>query len=363
MKKLLLFTVIIATAFTSVNGQGCVAIRSTGAVCTKQDPSLDAKGWQLNTSYRYFRSFRHFVGKEEQHERIEKHTQVINWQHTLNLNVQRQFSNRWSLAIDLPLITNRRSSLYEHGGNAAGQSGRHNTSASGIGDLRISGYHWLIDPMKSMKANVQVGLGVKFPTGNYKHEDIFYRGDGAEAKGPVDQSIQPGDGGTGVTFEANSFYNFSEHIGAYGNFYYLVNPREENGVSTTRGGGAPSQTAILYQTSTMSVPDQFMARLGFNLSFNKFLFSAGARIEGIPSSDLIGGDGGFRRPGYVLSVEPGVSYTFKRFAAFATVPVAVERNRTKSNADKLRSAAEGIDAHGDAAFADYAINLGLSFRL
>src|SRR5678815_1933976 len=96
----------------------------------------------------------------------------------------------------------------------------------------------------------------------------------------------------------------------------------------------------------------------FNFSFDKFLFSAGGRLEGIPSSDLIGGDEGFRRPGYVLSVEPGVSYQFKKFAAFATVPVAVERNRTKSNADKLRSKAEGIDAHGDAAFADYAIFIG-----
>ena len=191
MKKLIIFTIIMAAGFTYVHGQGCVAIRSTGAVCTKQDPSLDAKGWQLNTSYRYFRSFRHFVGKEEQHERIEKHTQVINWQHTLNLNVQRQFSNRWSLAVDLPLITNRRSSLYEHGGNAAGQSGRHNTSASGIGDLRISGYHWLIDPLKSMKVNVQVGLGVKFPTGNYKHQDVFYKETELRQKGLSTSPFNP----------------------------------------------------------------------------------------------------------------------------------------------------------------------------
>jgi hypothetical protein len=144
--------------------------------------------------------------------------------------------------------------------------------------------------------------------------------------------------------------------------YYLVNPREENGVSASRGG-TPSQNAILYKTATMSVPDQYMARAGFNFSFDKLLFSAGGRLEGIPSSDLIGGDEGFRRPGYVLSVEPGISYQFKKFAAFATVPVAVERNRTKSYADKLRSAAEGIDAHGDAAFADYAINIGASFKL
>jgi hypothetical protein len=362
MKKILALLIITTISYSYVKGQGCVAIRSNGTVCTKHDPSMDSKGWQVNMSYRYFKSFRHFVGTEEQKQRLEQHTEVINHQHTLNITAIRQFNNRWSLGIDLPLISNKRSSLYEHGGNSEGSAARHNTSASGIGDLRVTGYYWLLDPMKSMNFNIQGGLGIKLPTGNYKHEDVFYKSDGTEVTGPVDQSIQPGDGGTGVTAEMNTFYNFNHRVSVYGSFYYLVNPREENGVSTARGG-TPSQNAILYKTATMSVPDQYMARAGFNFSFNKFLFSAGGRLEGIPSSDLIGGDEGFRRPGYVISVEPGISYQFKKFAAFATVPVAVERNRTKSNADKLRSVAEGINAHGDAAFADYAINIGASFKL
>jgi hypothetical protein len=337
-----------------------VAIRSTGAVCTKSDPAHTSKGWQFNTSYRYFKSFRHFVGKEEQKERMEHNTEVINWQHTLNLTLVRQFNTRWSLGLDVPVVTNKRSSLYEHGGNNAGPSARHNTNASGFGDIRITGYRWLLDPMKSMKANIQAGLGVKLPTGNYRAKDIFHKGDG-DVEGPVDQSIQPGDGGFGVTTEINAFYDFTPKVGVYGNFYYLINPREENGVSTARGGTL-SQTAIDYKTTTMSVPDQYMARAGGNFTFGKFLASAGMRFECIPSSDLIGGDEGFRRPGYVLSVEPGVSYKFKKFVAFATVPVAVERNRTQSNADKLRTAATGTYAHGDAAFADYAVNIGASFK-
>jgi len=362
MKKILALIIISSFVYSFSQGQGCVAIRSNGAICTKHDPSMDSKGWQVNTSYRYFKSFRHFVGTEEQKQRQEENTNVINWQHTLNITVIRQFNNRWAIGLDMPLIANTRSSLYEHGGNAEGQAGRHSTSAAGFGDIRITGYRWLLDPVKSMNGNIQVGLGVKLPTGNYRHEDIFYKSNGVEVKGPVDQSIQPGDGGTGITTELNAFYNFTHHVGVYGNFYYLANPRVENGVSTARGG-TPSQSAILYKTETMSVPDQYMARAGFNFSFDKLLFSAGARFECIPSSDLIGGDEGFRRPGYILSVEPGINYQFRRFAAYATVPIAVERNRTKSNADKLRSAAEGIDAHGDAAFADYAIFIGASFKL
>jgi hypothetical protein len=362
MKKIFLLTVIYMIAHYSLYSQGCVAIRSTGAVCTKQDPHNVDK-WQLNTSYRYFKSFRHFVGTEEQKQRIAQHTQVINHQHSLNLTLVRHFNMRWSVAVDLPLLMNTRSSLYEHGGNSAGQAGRHNTSSSGVGDMRITGYRWLLDPMKSMNGNIQVGLGVKLPTGNENVQDYFVKSDSVQLRGPVDQSIQLGDGGFGVTTEINAFYNFSNKVGVYGNFYYLINPRGENGVSTGRGEKQPSQSAIDYETTTMSVPDQYMARAGVNLNFNRLSTSAGMRMECIPSSDLIGNDKGFRRPGYVLSVEPGASYSFKKFVAFATVPVAVQRNRTQSHADKLRTAATGVYAKGDAAFADYSINVGLSFKL
>jgi len=113
----------------------------------------------------------------------------------------------------------------------------------------------------------------------------------------------------------------------------------------------------------MSVPDQYMARVGGNFTFDHLTASAGLRIEAIPSSDLIGGDAGFRRPGHVISIEPGLSYSVKKTTAFATVPFAIKRNRTQSAGDKLRTAATGTYAHGDAAFADYAINVGLSFKL
>ncbi len=359
--KLIFLLLAIISLNAYVYSQGCVAIRSTGAVCTKQEPGKEAKGWQLNTSYRYFKSFRHFVGKEEQKERMEHNTEVVNWQHTLNLTLLRQFNARWSVGLDVPVLMNKRSSLYEHGGNNAGQSARHTTNSAGLGDIRITGYRWLLDPAKSKNGNIQAGLGVKFPTGNYKVEGTFYKGEAGNLNGPVDQSIQLGDGGFGVTAEVNVFYDFSKKVGVYGNFYYLVNPAEENGVSTARGGTL-SQTAIDYKTTTMSIPDQYMIRAGANFYAGKLLASAGMRFECIPSSDLIGGDGGFRRPGYVLSVEPGASYAFKKVVVFATLPIAIERNRTQSNADKLRTAATGVYAHGDAAFADYAINIGASFK-
>jgi hypothetical protein len=171
-----------------------------------------------------------------------------------------------------------------------------------------------------------------------------------------------GDGGTGFAFELNGYKSFNHELGIYGNLYYLINPKEQNGVSTARGG-TPSATSLQYYTSTMSVPDQYMARGGVNYMKNKFTFSGGVRIEGIPSSDLIGGDKGFRRPGYVISAEPTISYMTKKMNYYLSIPVALERNRTQSYSDKLRTAATGTKVQGDAAFADYLVNVGFSVHL
>jgi hypothetical protein len=48
---------------------------------------------------------------------------------------------------------------------------------------------------------------------------------------------------------------------------------------------------------------------------------------------------------------------------YLSVPVAVERNHTQSVPDKIRTHKTGVYAHGDAAFADYTINLGWQILL
>lgn len=351
---------VMMLALQQVQAQGCVAIRGTGVVCTKMSHiETETKGWQLNTNYRYFRSFRHFRGREEQKERLEQHTEVINWQHTLDLSVVRTFNNRWSLAVGLPLLGNSRSSLYEHG-----RTERHRTGSYGMGDMRLVGYHWLLNPERNQKGNLQLGLGLKLPTGEEAYQDYFQNvgPDKTAELRPVDQSIQLGDGGTALTTELNGFYNFSERAGLYTTLYYMVNPREVNGVRTYRETLSPT----LANEAIMSVPDQYMARLGANYSLGGKLHGAslllGGRLEGIPVHDLVGGSAGFRRPGYIISVEPGINYMVRKLNFFATVPVALERNRTQSVTDKENTIKTGTFRQGDAAFADWVLNLGCSVR-
>jgi hypothetical protein len=112
----------------------------------------------------------------------------------------------------------------------------------------------------------------------------------------------------------------------------------------------------------MSVPDQYMLRAGFNVAMNRFSFSAGARKECIPATDLIGGSNGFRRPGYIVTIEPGMTFQVKQLTLYALLPVALVKNRTQSVPDRIRTQKTGIYAHGDAAFADYALNAGAVIR-
>jgi len=363
MKKALLSIILLSVISIYANAQGCVAIKGSGASCMRIHPEDGNKpGWQFSTSGRYFKSFRHFSGKEENKQRLIDNSEVINHTTIVDMTLTRVLNSRWSFMIDVPVINNGRSSLYEHGlvNGTYIKKERHSTHSFGVGDIRLAAYHWLLDPAKNSKGNFQVGLGIKLPTGDYDYKDYWYNvgPNGTKELRTVDQSIQLGDGGTGFTVELNTFYNFKSNLGVYGNFYYLVNPREQNGVRTYR----ETLTPALANEAIMSVPDQYMFRAGVNYSLKGFSFGAGARLDGIPVHDLVGGSGDFRRPGYVWSVEPSVNYSFKNVSLFASVPVAVVRNRTQSVTDKENSVKRGTFVRGDAAFADYSINVGASFR-
>ncbi len=82
----------------------------------------------------------------------------------------------------------------------------------------------------------------------------------------------------------------------------------------------------------------------------------GGRIEGVPVRDAFGKSDGFRRPGYAISVDPGFLYAVNRYIISCNVPWTVERNRRRSLSDYQNG------THGDAAFADYTLILGVSRR-
>ena len=162
-----------------------------------------------------------------------------------------------------------------------------------------------------------------------------------------DQSVQLGDGGFGFTIDTFAFKSF-KHLTIFGAATYLFNPRNTNGVPA--GRPRPSE-------AVMSVSDQYVGRAGVAVPIRKLrglAFNFGGRIEGVPSSDVFGKSDGFRRPGYAVSLEPGISFTRKKETWTVNVPVPVLRNR-------IRSVPEIRDGVRDAAaFADYIILAGYS---
>lgn len=364
----ILSTVFLSAVFACIShqlqAQGCVALRGSGTPsCMLSHPEEDRTDkWIFNMGGRYFKSYKHFKGSDEQKERVLNGTEVINHQTAVDFSLTRLLDKRWSVMIDVPLLANARSSLYEHGlvNGTNNYNERHSMHSYGLGDIRVAVYRWLLDPEKHKKGNIQAGLGIKFATGDYDYKDYWYNvgPNGTRELRTVDQSIQLGDGGTGLTVELNAYQYFSQRFGVYGNFYYLINPREQNGVRTYR----ETLTPALANEAISSVPDQYMARAGVNYMIRRFTGSLGARLEGIPVHDLVGGSGDFRRPGFVISVEPTLSYTVKKTSLFLGVPVALVRDRTQSVTDKARSTPTNR-VNGDAAFADYVVNVGFSVRL
>lgn len=337
--------------------QGCVAIRHFScAVGTSLESNLLEKGgMQLGVNYRYFKSFRHFRGTEEEPDRVANETEVVNHQHAWDFTLNYGITDRLYAGITIPTVINTRSSLYEHG-----RQERHITYSRGLADIRLGVGYWMFDPTTHTNGNLALGVGLKLPTGNYNASDIFYNvgPDGGSETRSVDQSIQPGDGGFGFTLDFQWYQKLSEGLFTYAGGFYLFNPRNINETRTFRETLSP----ILQNEAIMSVPDQFSVRAGFSLAFSsQWSASLGSRFEGVPVEDALGDSDGFRRPGNVLSIDPGVSFMINRFTANLNVPIAVRRERPQSLTDLETSEVTGNFRNGDAAFADYLINLSFSY--
>ena len=340
------------------NAQGCVAIRHfSSCVGNNLENNLLQKGdLQIGLNYRYFKSFRHFRGTEEEPDRIANNSEVINHSHAWDYFLTYGISNRLYASITIPTVLNSRSSLYEHG-----RQERNSTFSRGLADIRLGVGYWLFNLEKNTNGNLAMGLGLKLPTGNYNASDIFYNvgPNGEPQVRPVDQSIQPGDGGFGITLDIQFYQKISSHLFAYGGGFYLLNPKQTNGIRTFRETLSP----ILENEAIMAVPDQYSIRSGLSFSAsNSISTSLGARFDAVPVKDIMGGNDGFRRPGNVLSIEPGIAYMQNNLTLNLNLPFSVRRERPQSVTDRQTEIATGQPRNGDAAFADYLINFGISYR-
>jgi hypothetical protein len=341
--------------------------------------NLPKGSWQVGANYRYFHSWRHFVGTEEQPQRQNTgggigadgvdHGNAVNiYSHALDFNLSYAASNRLQLNLTLPYVHNERSQVLRQTKPIV-DTFRYSIYAKGLGDIRLSANYWIFDPVMAHKGNLMVGLGLKLPTGDYNATDQAPQSNGTMRYAVVDQAIQPGDGGVGFSVELQGFTQLGKHLVGFANGYYMFNPRENNGTYKS------AAKKDLEGYNMFACTDQYLARAGVMTSLGKakhISASLAGRWEGVPAYDAIGGNVGFRRPGYVIAVEPGLSWSNGVHTLSLFVPYNFAKNRVQSPADiasqdlqnsKIDDPAQKVHVQGDAAFADYSINIGYSFRI
>lgn len=307
----------------------------------ERDEHKKPKLWTVSAGYRYQPSFRHFVGTVEQKQREINRNQIYNLYHLLDFSVERQLTPRWSVSTGIPFLFAHRNQLYNPRGKYVVNS---------IGDISFGARAWVFKPPTESGDNISIGTFVKLPTGKYNATGIATNALGQQLIATADQSIQAGDGGTGLAVEIQAYKRIPLSTEVYFSGVYLFNPRDTNGVQTFRT--ARGETV-------MSVTDQYLYRGGIGRPVRQIrglAVSFGGRIEGVPVRDAFGGSNGFRRPGYAISLDPGILYARGVYMFSANIPFAVQRNRKKSVADYMNG------RHGDAAFADYALMFSISRR-
>jgi hypothetical protein len=345
-KIILLITAMIASAINS-HSQGCVAIRTIGGVRPNllfRDIENDDK-FIISITSRYFKASKSFKG-----DAFFSDTLVTNKIYTMNIFMLVLLKNGWSAGVSIPILANSRNNGADHKGPTSYP--KYTTQSFGLGDIRFAVYKWLLDPANNRKGNIQVGLGLKLPTGDFKYQDYFIRNDSTKILAPVDQSIQLGDGGTGITAEVSAYYSLFRKLNLYAQLFYLANPRDQNGVSNLKGRSATAQQ-IANNTTVMSVPDQYSIRGGATFELEKLNFDAGVRYERVPAKDVIGMNKGFRRVASIASMESGFTYKMKNAFAFFTLGIPFKRNIVLNTQNDMTPAG----------FADWILSFGLQFKL
>ena len=349
MKKGLLGVVAVATLAAGQNAyaQGCVLIREAAPVIGSLSSTYMRPGeWQLDVSYRDSTATRHYQLDIEQTQRETLGTYVLNTQKQTVFNIGHAINTRLSFAMQVPIVV-ATWGIPRPLTSATGPGARATEHGQGLGDISAMGRYWVLDPEKNSSRNFSVGVGFKAPTGESNQQDVYADNNGLNPTAkPIDQSIEPGDGGWGAQLEIQGFSRVGRAF-VFGSANYLLNPRNYNDAPSGRAAG-------LYHRDFNSVPDQYVMRVGVGAPvWRNIGASVAFRVEGVPRYDALGRSDGFRRPGQERYVEPAISYTSGRQTFQFNIPIGVYRYR-------------GPDPYtgnnGDATFPDWVALGSYSFR-
>lgn len=285
----LVATAEVADAPTA-SAQGCVLFRQTSPLFGTTGVTVQEVGsWDVTFSACNSIADIHYSGTVRQVHREREGTYVVNRQNSMTMTVAYQASPRVGLLASVPFVE---ASWGIPSPRSGGPAARANGNARGIGDVTALARMSLFTPASARSWNVQLGLGLKMPTGNNTATDVYPDNNGENNRERyVDLSVHPGDGGWGVVFDVQG-YRAMGRFTTFASGTWLANPR--NTGAPTRGNllGDPNLSNV------NTVSDQFVFRAGTTVGLTSHAAASIAwRMEGVPRYDLFGRSDGFRRPG------------------------------------------------------------------
>ena len=283
-----------------------------------------------------------FIGKEVREDKAPFGLPLYLNINSVDVTVSYGVTDRLSVAATVPFSNGSHSRYYADGN-------RHEVSAAGLGDVSVTGSLWLLDPHTHSMGNIAVGIGVKTASGRNDVTDAYYLKNGTSTF-TVDQSIQLGDGGWGVILQFDAFKHLFGKTDGYASGSYLVSARNQTAVLQSPTGD--------YSSVHVSVPDVFNTRAGASVDVSGgrgLALSVGARIDGIPLRDIIGGSDGFRRPVLLGYVEPGVTVTRGTSTVFVNFPIRIYQDFRPSLIDGQLGSVGGGDLAKYLTFVGYQI--------
>jgi hypothetical protein len=305
----------------------------------QNQPFLATKQWQAQISYQHAYADEYYVGDQRNDAAAAFGVAPQRKVDIFSVDVLYGISNRVSLDLTVPFLTG-------YGGFQQGTQQSHQFykyTAGGLGDMSLQAEYWLSDPTKPSRVSGSVGLGIKAPTGKDNFTGEFHVPD-QPAKQPLDEGIQLGNGGWELLLRAQGAAQIVGPLFAYGSGYYGLSLTEHNDVNQHGALGG--------------VPDTYSGRLGaaYLLPFLEGLvFLVGGRINGVTVRDLIGGGHLYwRRPGYEIYVEPGLSLTRGANLVSVSIPLRVYQNKLDSLLDRSLNRHVGSDFAAYLVVASYA---------
>lgn len=277
----------------------------------QNQPFLAAKQWQAQVSYQYGSTDQFFVGDQRNDAAAGPDGKAPERTvHIWALDLIYGVSNRFTLDLTVP---------FSSGTGGVWNGGQfYEFHAGGLGDVTLQAEYWLNDPMKPSTFSGSVEIGIMTPTGSDAVEGL-----GPNGVRPIDEAFQLGNGGWHVLLRLQGTARLGGPWFAYGSGYYGLSLSERTDIK--QGG--------VYR----SVPDTYSGRLGAAYLLpllEGLVVTAGGRINGVTVKDLIGGaDMYWRRPGYEVYFEPGLSWTLGRNTASVSVPIRIYQNKLDSPLD------------------------------